>query len=61
LLALNECGSHASVAASSGVPGRRTALLTGIIGAFTQDMLVIADRNFYSFDLCARRARRHRS
>jgi len=52
VLALNECGSHASVAASFG-PCRddERALLTGIIGAFTQDMLVIADRNFYSFDL----------
>src|SRR6266536_1000770 len=45
ILALNECGSHASVAASFG-PCRddERALLTGIIGAFTQDMLVIADR-----------------
>jgi len=52
VLALSECGSHASVAASFG-PCRddERALLTGIIGAFTQDMLVIADRNFYSFDL----------
>ncbi len=55
ILALNECGSHASVAASFG-PCRddERALLTGIIGAFTQDMLVIADRNFYSFDLWRR-------
>jgi len=55
VLALNECGSHASVAASFG-PCRddERALLTGIIGAFTQDMLVIADRNFYSFDLWRR-------
>jgi len=55
VLALNECGSHASVAASFG-PCRddERALLTGIIGAFTQDMLIIADRNFYSFDLWRR-------
>lgn len=55
VLALNECGSHASVAASFG-PCRddERALLTGIIGACTQDMLVLADRNFYSFDLWRR-------
>jgi hypothetical protein len=52
VLALNECGSHAPVAASFG-PCRNDerALLTGILGAFEQGMLVIADRNFYSFDL----------
>jgi hypothetical protein len=55
VLALNECGSHVSIAASFG-PCRddERALLSGIIGAFTQDMLVIADRNFYSFDLWRR-------
>ena len=55
VLALNECGSHATVGASFG-PCRddERALLTGIIGAFTADMLVIADRNFYSFDLWRR-------
>lgn len=52
VLALNECGSHASVAASFG-PCRKDerALLTDTIGAFEPGMLVIADRNFYSFDL----------
>ncbi len=52
VLALTECGSHASVAASFG-PCRddERALLAGVLGAFTPDMLVIADRNFYSFDL----------
>jgi hypothetical protein len=51
-LALSECGSHASVAASYG-PCRKDerALLTDITGAFEPGMLVIADRNFYSFDL----------
>jgi hypothetical protein len=55
VLALNECGSHATVAASIG-PCRddERTLLTGIVGAFTADMLVIADRNFYSFDLWRR-------
>jgi hypothetical protein len=52
VLALNECGSHASVAASFG-PCRKDErpLLTDIIGTFEPGMLVIADRNFYSFDL----------
>lgn len=52
VLALNECGSHATVGASVG-PCRddERTLLTGITGAFTADMLVIADRNFYGFDL----------
>jgi Insertion element 4 transposase N-terminal/Transposase DDE domain len=52
VLALNECGSHATVAASFG-PCRKDerALLTDIIGAFEPGMLVIMDRNFYSFDL----------
>jgi Insertion element 4 transposase N-terminal/Transposase DDE domain len=52
VLALSECGSHASIAASFG-PCRKDerALLTDIIGAFEPGMLVITDRNFYSFDL----------
>jgi hypothetical protein len=55
VLALNECGSHVSIAASFGsCRDDERALLSGIIGAFTQDMLVIADRNFYSFDLWRR-------
>jgi Insertion element 4 transposase N-terminal/Transposase DDE domain len=50
VLTLDECGSHASVAASFG-PCRvdERMLLTDILGAFAPDMLVIADRNFYSF------------
>ena len=52
VLTLSECGSHASVAASFG-PCRKDerALLTDIIGGFEPDTLVIADRNFYSFEL----------
>jgi hypothetical protein len=52
VLTLSECGSHASVAASFG-PCRKDerALLTGVIGAFEPDTLVIADRNFYGFEL----------
>jgi hypothetical protein len=55
VLTLNECGSHASVAASFG-PCRKDerALLTDIISAFGPDMLVIMDRNFYGFDLWRR-------
>lgn len=52
VLTLDECGSHASVAASFG-PCRvdERTLLTHILGAFEPGMLVIADRNFYSFQL----------
>lgn len=52
VVTLAECGSHADVAASFG-PCRtdERALLTGILGALEPDMLVIADRNLYSFEL----------
>jgi len=52
VVTLSECGSHASVAASFG-PCRKDerVLLNDIIGAFQPDMLVIADRHFYSFEL----------
>lgn len=52
VVALEECGSHAGVAASFG-PCRidERALLTDLLGSFEPDMLVIADRNFYSFKL----------
>lgn len=52
VLALEECGSHAATAASFGpcrVDERR--LFTDILGALEPDMLVIVDRNFYSFQL----------
>jgi hypothetical protein len=45
-----ECGTHAAVAASFGpCKTDERAGLTGLLDAFTPDMLVIADRNFYSF------------
>jgi Insertion element 4 transposase N-terminal len=47
-----ECGTHAAVAASFGpCTADERALLTGLGDAFTPDMLVIADRNFYSFEI----------
>lgn len=55
VLALEECGSHAVTAASFG-PCRvdERSLLTDLLGAFQPDMLVTADRNFYSFALWTR-------
>lgn len=52
VVALEECGSHAAVAASFG-PCRadERTLLTDILGAVEPDMLVIADRNLSSFAL----------
>jgi Insertion element 4 transposase N-terminal/Transposase DDE domain len=52
VVALEECGSHAAIAASFG-PCRtdERTLLTDILGAVEPDMLVIADRNLYSFAL----------
>jgi hypothetical protein len=52
VLALEECGSHAVTAASFG-PCRvdERSLLTDVLPALEPDMLVIADRNFYSFQL----------
>jgi hypothetical protein len=47
-----ECGTHAAIAASFGpCKDDERALLTRILDAFTPNMLVIADRNFYSFEL----------
>jgi hypothetical protein len=55
VVALEECGSHASISASFGACKMdERALLTDLVGAFEPDMLVIADRNFYSFALWAR-------
>ncbi|MCA1681621.1 MAG: IS4 family transposase [Actinobacteria bacterium] len=52
VVTLEECGSHAALAASFD-PCRtdERKLLTDILGAFEPDMLVIADRNLYSFAL----------
>ncbi|MGH3182458.1 MAG: IS4 family transposase, partial [Streptosporangiaceae bacterium] len=52
VVALTERGSHAAVAASFGpCKADERSLLTDILGAFEPDMLVIADRNLYSFEL----------
>jgi hypothetical protein len=52
LLALGECGSHAIVAAAfaDSRTGERT-LLPQLFDSFDPDMLVMADRGFYSYDL----------
>jgi hypothetical protein len=51
VVVLEECGSHANVSASFGAcKTDERALLTDLMGAFEPDMLVIADRNFYSFE-----------
>jgi hypothetical protein len=54
VVTLEECGSHASVCASFGAckTDERT-LLADLAGGIESDMLVIADRNFYSFELWA--------
>jgi hypothetical protein len=52
VVALEECGSHASVGASFGAcKTDERALLTDLVGAVEPEMLVMADRNFYSFEL----------
>lgn len=52
VLALEECGSHAVTAASFGACRvDERALLTDVLPALEPDMLVIVDRNFYSFQL----------
>jgi len=52
VVALEECGSHGTIAASFG-PCKvdERALMADLLGAFEPDMLVINDRNFYSFPL----------
>ncbi len=52
VLTLDECGSHTSVAAAFG-PARvdQRTLLTEVLDALQPGMLVIADRNFDSFQL----------
>lgn len=52
VVAVEECGSHAPVAASSGpCKADERTLLTGMPGALEPDMLLIADRNLYRFGL----------
>jgi hypothetical protein len=52
VVTLAECGSHADVAASFGpCKTDERVLLADILGALEPDMLVIADRNLYSFEL----------
>lgn len=52
VVALEECGSHAAVAASFGpCKSDERALMKDLLGALEPDMLVINDRNFYSFQL----------
>ncbi|MGH3709257.1 MAG: IS4 family transposase [Pseudonocardiaceae bacterium] len=50
LVALGECGTHAAVNAELGgvTTGERT-LAAALIARFTAGMLVLADRNFYSY------------
>nr|WP_169735324.1 transposase domain-containing protein [Actinokineospora inagensis] len=51
-VALGECGSHAIVGAAVGAcNGDEPALAEQIIPRLESDMLVMADRNFYSFAL----------
>jgi hypothetical protein len=50
LVALGECGTHAVVDAElGGVHTGEQALAAALIARFTPGMLVLADRNFYSF------------
>lgn len=52
VVALGECGSHAMVgAALGGCRSGEQALAQGLLGWLESDMVVIADRNFYGFDL----------
>jgi hypothetical protein len=52
VLGLGECGTHAVVAAQIGTLGvGERELAAGLLGAMGPDMLVIADRGFFSFEL----------
>ncbi|MET3808746.1 hypothetical protein ABIB25_005776 [Nakamurella sp. UYEF19] len=52
IVTLVECGTHASVAAEfDGIATSERALTTRLSYAFTPDMIVLADRGFYSYDL----------
>lgn len=55
VLALAECGSHAITAAAvGGVRTSEQVLAPEITGFISDNMLIIADRNFYGFDLWRR-------
>jgi hypothetical protein len=52
LVGLAECGTHALQAVAPGsCTSGETTLARGLLGSFTKGMLVLADRNFYSFSL----------
>jgi hypothetical protein len=52
LVGLAECGTHALTAAATGAcTTGETALARGLLGLLGPGMLVLADRNFYGFDL----------
>ena len=52
LAGLAECGTHALVAAAMGAcTTGETTLARGLLGSLGKGMLVLADRNFYSFGL----------
>jgi hypothetical protein len=52
LSGLAECGTHALTAASMGAYATgETTLARGLLGSLSKGMLVLADRNFYSFEL----------
>lgn len=52
VVGLGECGSHAIVdAALGGIHAGEQTLATGLLRSLDSTMLVIADRNFYSFRL----------
>jgi hypothetical protein len=52
LVGLTECGTHAVIDASTGsISTGERALARSLVGSVEHDMLVTADRGFYSFDL----------
>jgi hypothetical protein len=52
LVGLGECGTHALVAATSGAYSKgETTLARDLLGSLRPGMLLLADRNFYSYDL----------
>ena len=52
LVGLAECGTHALQAVTPGPCATgETTLARGLLGSFGEPMLVLADRNFYSFSL----------
>lgn len=52
VVGLAECGTHALVAAATGgLSSGETTLTRSLLPSFRSNMLVLADRNFYSFEL----------